>query len=40
MTITPGLRIFCAVGVKKGAHVTVYSTEEAGKSIAHAFEHP
>jgi len=28
-----------AVGAKKGEHVTVYYTEEAGKKIAHVFKH-
>ena len=26
-------------GAKKGEHVTVYYTEEAGKKIAHVFKH-
>jgi hypothetical protein len=30
---------YSVVGVKKGEHVTVYYTEDAGKKIAHAFEH-
>lgn len=30
---------YSAVGVKKGAHVTVYYTDEGGKKIIHAFEH-
>src|SRR6266705_1020552 len=30
---------YSAVGAKKGEHVTVYYTEEAGKKIAHAFKH-
>jgi hypothetical protein len=28
-----------AAGAKKGEHVTVYYTEEAGKKIAHVFKH-
>lgn len=28
-----------AIGAKKGEHVTVYYTEEAGKKIAHVFKH-
>jgi hypothetical protein len=30
---------YTAVGAKKGEHVTVYYTEEAGKKIAHLFKH-
>ena len=30
---------YSAVGAKKGEHVTVYYTEEAGKKIAHLFKH-
>ena len=30
---------YSAVGAKKGEHVTVYYTEEAGKKIAHFFKH-
>jgi hypothetical protein len=30
---------YSAVGAKKGEHVTVYYTEEAGKKIAHLFRH-
>jgi hypothetical protein len=30
---------YSAVGVKKGAHVTVYYTEEGGKKVIHAFQH-
>jgi hypothetical protein len=30
---------YTAVGAKKGEHVTVYYTEEAGKKIAHFFKH-
>jgi hypothetical protein len=30
---------YSAEGTKKGAHVTVYYTEEAGKKIAHVFKH-
>jgi len=30
---------FSAIGAKKGEHVTVYYTEEAGKKIAHLFKH-
>lgn len=30
---------YSAVGAKKGEHVTVYYTEEAGKKIAHVFKH-
>ena len=30
---------YSAVGAKKGEHVTVYCTEEAGKKIAHLFKH-
>lgn len=30
---------YSAVGAEKGAHVTVYYTESAGKKVAHAFEH-
>ncbi len=26
-------------GAKKGEHVTVYYTEEAGKKVAHVFKH-
>lgn len=28
---------YSAIGAKKGEHVTVYYTEEAGKKVAHAF---
>jgi hypothetical protein len=31
--------VYTADAVKKSAHITVYSTEEAGKSIAHVFSH-
>jgi len=30
---------YSTVGAKKGEHVTVYYTEEAGKKIAHFFKH-
>jgi len=30
---------YSSVGAKKGEHVTVYYTEEAGKKIAHLFKH-
>jgi hypothetical protein len=30
---------YSVVGAKKGEHVTVYYTEEAGKKIAHVFKH-
>lgn len=30
---------YTAIGAKKGEHVTVYYTEEAGKKIAHFFKH-
>lgn len=30
---------YSARGAKKGGHVTVYYTEEAGKKIAHVFKH-
>src|SRR5713226_990207 len=30
---------YSALGAKKGEHVTVYFTEEAGKKIAHVFKH-
>lgn len=30
---------YSAKGAKKGEHVTVYYTEEAGKKIAHVFKH-
>ena len=30
---------YSAIGAKKGEHVTVYYTEEAGKKIAHFFKH-
>ena len=30
---------YSTVGAKKGEHVTVYYTEEAGKKIAHVFKH-
>jgi hypothetical protein len=30
---------YSAVTMKEGDHVVVYSTDEAGKSIAHVFEH-
>jgi hypothetical protein len=30
---------YSAIGAKKGEHVTVYYTEEAGKKIAHVFKH-
>ncbi len=30
---------YTALGAKKGEHVTVYYTEEAGKKIAHVFKH-
>jgi len=30
---------YSVVGAKKGEHVTVYYTEDAGKKIAHAFGH-
>jgi hypothetical protein len=31
--------LYTAKGAKKGEHVTVYYTEEAGKKIAHVFKH-
>jgi hypothetical protein len=30
---------YSVVGAKKGEHVTVYYTEEAGKKVAHLFKH-
>jgi hypothetical protein len=30
---------YTSLGAKKGEHVTVYYTEEAGKKIAHVFKH-
>jgi uncharacterized protein YndB with AHSA1/START domain len=30
---------YSAQGAKKGEHVTVFYTEEAGKKIAHVFKH-
>src|SRR5271156_438006 len=30
---------YSVVGAKKGEHVTVYYTEDAGKKVAHVFEH-
>src|SRR5216683_1989123 len=30
---------YSVLGAKKGEHVTVYYTEEAGKKIAHVFKH-
>jgi len=30
---------YSARGAKKGEHVTVYYTEEAGKKVAHVFKH-
>jgi hypothetical protein len=30
---------YSALGAKKGEHVTVYYTEDAGKKIAHVFKH-
>jgi hypothetical protein len=30
---------YSAVGVEKGAHVTVYYTEDGGKKVIHAFRH-
>jgi hypothetical protein len=40
-TVNAGKDVFhySAVSLKEGDHVVVYSTDEAGKSIAHAFEH-
>ena len=34
-----GVARYSAEGAKKGEHVTVYYTEEAGKKIAHVFKH-
>jgi len=34
-----GVARYSAAGAKKGEHVTVYYTEEAGKKIAHVFKH-
>jgi len=34
-----GVASYSAKGAKKGEHVTVYYTEEAGKKIAHVFKH-
>ena len=34
-----GVARYSAKGAKKGEHVTVYYTEEAGKKIAHVFKH-
>jgi len=34
-----GVATYSAKGAKKGEHVTVYYTEEAGKKIAHVFKH-
>lgn len=34
-----GVARYSAQGAKKGEHVTVYYTEEAGKKIAHVFKH-
>jgi len=30
---------YSVLGAKKGQHVTVYYTEEAGKKVAHIFKH-
>src|SRR5580704_13072021 len=40
-TVNAGKDVFkySAVTMKEGDHVVVYSTDEAGKSIAHVFEH-
>jgi hypothetical protein len=40
-TVNGGKDVFkySAVTMKEGDHVVVYSTDEAGKSIAHAFDH-
>jgi hypothetical protein len=40
-TVNAGKDVFhySAVSMKEGDHVVVYSTDEAGKSVAHAFEH-
>jgi hypothetical protein len=34
-----GIARYSAQGAKKGEHVTVYYTEEAGKKVAHVFKH-
>lgn len=34
-----GVGKYSAIGAKKGEHVTVYYTEQAGKKIAHVFKH-
>ena len=34
-----GVARYSAQGAKKGEHVTVYYTEEAGKKVAHVFKH-
>ena len=34
-----GVGKYSAIGAKKGEHVTVYYTEQAGKKIAHLFKH-
>jgi hypothetical protein len=40
-TVNAGKDVFhySAVSMKEGDHVVVYSTDESGKKIAHAFEH-
>jgi hypothetical protein len=40
-TVNAGKDVFkySAVSMKEGDHVVVYSTDEAGKSVAHVFEH-
>jgi hypothetical protein len=40
-TMNAGKDVFhySAVSIKQGDHVIVYSTDEGGKAIAHAFEH-
>ncbi len=40
-TVNAGKDVFhySAVSMKEGDHVVVYSTEEGGKAIAHAFDH-
>ncbi|MGC2720685.1 MAG: hypothetical protein WA209_13950, partial [Candidatus Acidiferrales bacterium] len=40
-TVNAGKDVFhySEVSMKEGDHVVVYSTEEGGKAVAHAFEH-
>ena len=39
VTSSKGVAHYTAEGAKKGEHVTVYYTEEAGKKIGHVFKH-